>query len=153
MNKLLKTLQTKYSKKGSEIILLKLRTKFNNDYLKIEKEVLKKSKKIDKKQLTKRNFIESQNNLFNGKVNRNITYGVPGVYFLFRGDEILYIGESVCITTRISEHHRNMIIDFDSFLIFQIIENETERKKLEKTLIIKHAPVCNLIHNKSLTTK
>lgn len=73
-------------------------------------------------------------------------FGVSGVYFLTRGNKIIYIGESSCIYGRISIHNKEGRINFDSFVI-QKIDGLKERKKSEKYFINKHRPICNIEHN------
>lgn len=90
-------------------------------------------------------------NLCKGSINRFEVFGIKGIYFLFREGKLLYIGESECITTRISQHIMDGVKNFDSYKILPFDGIASERKKLEKKLIKKHAPLLNVVHNKSIT--
>lgn len=74
-------------------------------------------------------------------------FGIPGVYHLIRGDEIVYIGESACVYTRISEHIRAGEKRFDSFKIYRVDGSARRRKQREKHHIRQHAPILNIQHN------
>lgn len=75
-------------------------------------------------------------------------FGISGVYYLFQESKLVYIGESACIFTRISQHLG--IKRFDHFK-YIVIAGEKERKMLEKNLIRKHRPLYNLVYNESVT--
>lgn len=97
-------------------------------------------------------LMEIDNNaklrLKRGSIAVRDVYGISGVYFLFRGVECVYIGESACVFTRIAEHLRSNK-DFDSFR-FERVDGERNRKEYEKKLIKKHHPLLNFQHNLSL---
>lgn len=57
-----------------------------------------------------------------------------GVYFLFRGDELVYIGRSECILARLSGHS----VQFDSF--FCIEASGFAQERLEQLCIAKFRP-------------
>lgn len=73
-------------------------------------------------------------------------FGISGVYILFRDCEIVYIGESACIFTRISEHIRTGEKLFDSFKYIPI-EGAKKRKRKERQMIKQHRPLLNVVHN------
>jgi len=75
----------------------------------------------------------------------------PGVYFLFKGMDLVYIGESNCIMPRICQHYGQK--NFDSFRIYAVMPDEKARKKLERKLIRKHRPALNLVHNDNMKFK
>lgn len=66
-----------------------------------------------------------------------------GVYFLYDGDELVYIGESENIFYRIGTHIKEEVKDFDHWTF---IETETykERKQLESFLINIFKPKYNV---------
>jgi hypothetical protein len=70
-------------------------------------------------------------------------FGISGVYFLYMGNKLVYVGESVCIITRLMQHQDKK---FDSFkYIFE--PDEQRRLKLERQYIKDHAPMYNIVHN------
>lgn len=73
----------------------------------------------------------------------------PGVYFLFKGIDLVYIGESGCIMPRICQHYGQK--NFDSFRIYAIMPDEIERKRLERKLIRKHRPILNSQYNGNMS--
>ncbi|MCK5616220.1 hypothetical protein KAR91_80905 [Candidatus Pacearchaeota archaeon] len=72
----------------------------------------------------------------------------PGVYFLFKDMDLVYIGESQCIMPRICQHYGQK--DFDSYRIYAVMPNEKERKILERRLIKKHRPILNSAYNDNI---
>ncbi|MFN2455414.1 MAG: hypothetical protein ABR577_14455 [Pyrinomonadaceae bacterium] len=44
---------------------------------------------------------------------------VTGIYFLIRGSEIVYVGQSVDIMNRIAQHSREALKEFDSFSMLE----------------------------------
>ena len=75
----------------------------------------------------------------------------PGVYFLFRCMELVYIGESQCVMPRICQHYGQK--NFDAYRIYAVMPIEKERKALERKLIRKHRPILNTQHNDNLKFK
>lgn len=65
-----------------------------------------------------------------------------GIYFLFRGSDLVYIGQSVDIHRRIQDHKQSKI--FDSFSYIEYPEHQLSRK--EKDLIKFFNPPLNVIH-------
>lgn len=74
---------------------------------------------------------------------------VSGVYFLVRNKEIVYIGESGCVMTRISQHISEGVKQFDGFKIIKF-ETMKDRKDMEVYYIDKFRPIYNLQHNKNV---
>lgn len=76
-------------------------------------------------------------------------FNISGIYFLKQGKIIVYVGESTCIMSRIMQHFKENVKQFDSF---QIIEkrnfSDKQRLSLEKSLIKKFKPQYNIVHNK-----
>lgn len=64
---------------------------------------------------------------------------VTGIYFLFDGDEIVYVGQSVDIMTRIGAHLRDKI--FDSFNYIEC--GLRDLNNLEATYILELKPKYN----------
>lgn len=77
----------------------------------------------------------------------------PGIYFLFRGEEIVYVGKSLWATARVFVHQRDKDKDFDSFTILSFLAEQLDDKELE--YICKFRPVYNnsLTANLTLKTK
>jgi excinuclease UvrABC nuclease subunit len=66
---------------------------------------------------------------------------ITGVYFLIKGSEIVYVGQSVDIMNRIAQHSKDVLKDFDSF---SILECPTELLlTIEAHLIYKFRPRLN----------
>jgi len=63
-----------------------------------------------------------------------------GVYMLYSGTNIVYIGQSENIFKRVNSHKKR--ISYDS-INFYIVEEKEDRVKLEKELINKHLPKFN----------
>lgn len=68
----------------------------------------------------------------------------PGIYFLFRGNDIVYVGKSLWAKERVFVHQRDKDKYFDSFTILPFLIEQLEDKELE--YIFKFQP----IYNKSL---
>ena len=68
---------------------------------------------------------------------------VPGVYFLFDGEELVYIGKGWNCLLRVAEHTRKESEkQFTSWGFVQIDDPE-EYSRLERELIAAHAPKYN----------
>ncbi len=66
---------------------------------------------------------------------------ITGIYFLIKGAEIVYVGQSVDILNRIAQHSKDVLKDFDSF---SILECPTELLlTLEAHFIYKFRPRLN----------
>ena len=76
-------------------------------------------------------------------------FGVSGVYYLMKDNKVVYIGESSCIFTRLSQHYKEGIKDFD-FFYYDKIESEESRKRNEKKQIKSFRPIYNSTHNPNL---
>lgn len=94
--------------------------------------------------------IEKRSLLYESHYLKNNGF-VPGVYFLFKGIDLVYIGESQCIMPRICQHYGQK--NFDAYRIYAVMPIENERKRLEKKLIRKHRPILNTQHNDNLKFK
>ena len=68
---------------------------------------------------------------------------IIGVYFLFKKDKLIYIGESISIFRRIYSHIKNK--DFDSYSFIKC-DSKVDIVELEKKLIIKYRPILNIKH-------
>lgn len=76
-------------------------------------------------------------------------FGVSGVYYLIKENKVVYIGESSCIITRLSQHYKEGVKDFD-FFYYDRVDSEVKRKSKEKILIKKFRPIYNSTHNPNL---
>lgn len=70
---------------------------------------------------------------------KNINNELVGIYFLFKNEKIVYIGQSKKIFNRIISHCYSK--DFDSFTYIECKENELN--ELEFEFIAKHKPELN----------
>lgn len=71
-------------------------------------------------------------------------FNISGVYFLFKEKKLVYIGESACVLSRISQHIDAKL--FDSFKVVSV-EGEQQRKEYERRMIKQFAPIYNYTHN------
>ena len=67
-------------------------------------------------------------------------YSGPAVYFLFQGDELVYIGQTVNLLARVASHFGRK--GFDHFS--HIICDRSELAALERIAIVKYRPKLNL---------
>jgi hypothetical protein len=67
----------------------------------------------------------------------------PGVYMLYQGEEVIYIGQSCKMLGRLGTHSTKM--QFDSVRYFEV-GNQRDRLALERSLIREFAPVYNNAH-------
>lgn len=65
-----------------------------------------------------------------------------GVYILYKNNNIVYVGESANILSRIGEHIRENMKDFDEFEYFEL--NEEDRMDLEAFIIRVMKPKYNM---------
>lgn len=72
--------------------------------------------------------------------------GKKGVYFLFNGPSLVYIGQSTNIEGRVVSHRKDKVFDSYSYIL---IADDQERIEEEKLLIMKHNP----IYNKTVSKK
>lgn len=72
------------------------------------------------------------------------------IYYLFdKEDEILYIGQTICLHSRISTHRRAKKIPFNNCKFFKCPRNELD--EIESSEIILHSPRFNVNPPKSST--
>jgi len=72
-------------------------------------------------------------------------FNTPCIYQLFLKNKIVYIGQTVNLNKRISEHVADNKI-FDSYNVFKHVENIDDRLQLEAALIKLHKPKYNKTH-------
>lgn len=68
---------------------------------------------------------------------------VSGVYFLYKDDELVYIGQSCNCFIRVAEHTRKDSDQTFTQWSFLAVAGEKERRQLARTLIAKHMPKFN----------
>lgn len=66
-------------------------------------------------------------------------YCGPAVYFLYHGKEIVYIGKTTNLWSRMSSHHGQKV--FDHFSYLACVESELD--ELERRAILKYRPKLN----------
>lgn len=82
------------------------------------------------------------------KTSKKLEGNYSGIYFLFDGDELVYIGKGWNCLLRVAEHTRkDSDIVFNSWNYINIAE-ENEYNKIEKELIKQFIPKYNKIHKK-----
>lgn len=69
---------------------------------------------------------------------------ISGVYFLFRGDEIVYIGQSYDVYSRVIDHKSDPSKHFDKWAYIEV--DETERLEIERRYIEMFQPQYNQTH-------
>lgn len=69
------------------------------------------------------------------------------IYFLIKENEVVYVGETTSLMTRISQHYNEGKKDFDSFRFVLFEGTDTERKQKEREEILFHKPKYNYLHN------
>jgi len=69
-----------------------------------------------------------------------LTPQVRGVYFLIRGDSVMYVGQSICVASRIAQHKKNR--DFSRHFVIPVDSRE-ERILLEAEYIYVFRPRWN----------
>jgi predicted metal-binding transcription factor (methanogenesis marker protein 9) len=102
------------------------------DYIK-DKEELAVTSSASKRPLTKFGSLKTS------------YFSKPCIYMLYRGDKIVYIGQTECLARRIAEHLQSDK-EFDSFVVHSFIEDNYVRLKKEQILIRKHRPAYNVVH-------
>lgn len=68
----------------------------------------------------------------------------PGVYFLFDGKELVYIGKGWNCLLRVAEHTRKESDKIFTSWNFIHIENDEERDELERKLVRNYKPKFNM---------
>lgn len=62
-------------------------------------------------------------------------FGTAGVYFLFLGDELVYIGQSNNCEVRINQHADKGLKVFDRYAMIRLHGNRADRQQVEWQLI------------------
>ena len=70
----------------------------------------------------------------------DLTKKISGIYRLYKNNEIIYIGKSICIKSRLTQHKSEK--DTDSF-DFTILNNESDKNIYELYYIDKYKPTHN----------
>lgn len=117
---------------------------------KIDKKIAKIKLKQREKKLRERSKNRFKSEQFNtpainkGHFMKKDFFNVPGIYFLYQADIVVYVGESKCVFGRIKDHVGNK--EFDSFTY--VIEANDELRKLQEMKMIKNfRPMYNIVHN------
>lgn len=123
-----------------------LRAQKNLEAYKKTQEILVNSRKevlVEKTELTNDTALVKPNT----KLDPSLLFDVPGIYFLYNDDILIYIGESKCVMSRVRTHFTSDQKNFNrfSYEIFQ--GTDKERKAKEAKLIRKFRPVVNMTHN------
>lgn len=98
-----------------------------------DKEELSVTSQVSKRPLTKLGTL------------RVSYFNRPCIYLLYKGDKIVYIGQTECLARRIAEH-LTTDKEFDSYVVHSFVEDQYIRLKKEEILIKKHKPKYNSTH-------
>jgi hypothetical protein len=77
----------------------------------------------------------------------NIIPVISGIYFLFLGDELVYIGQSRDVHWRVRDHARSARMTFDKWSFVEV--SEDDRLRVEENLIRRYKPRLNHTHAKA----
>lgn len=66
-----------------------------------------------------------------------------GIYFLFQGDELVYLGQSTDIASRIITHKRRNLFQFDHYCYYYLSPTDDSTNDIEAELIILLKPKYN----------
>jgi hypothetical protein len=121
----------------------KKKTKAEKEFDRRAKELRDKQKNMSLEEIHEEKNIQLKNNLFDGAIEVSSMFGLSGVYYLFDNVDLVYIGESECMMTRLSQHVKEGVKTFTHYKLFVC----DDRKKREKKAIKKHRPVYNATHN------
>ncbi len=75
-----------------------------------------------------------------------IQYNICGIYFLLENDIVVYVGQALAISARISKHIHDKKKSFDKVRYLECSKEELNKK--EKYLIAHYHPKYNIAHNK-----
>lgn len=70
----------------------------------------------------------------------------PGVYRLYHGDKVVYVGETDNLPRRLKEHERDQRY-WGSYDYKVASSREAERKEQERRAILANKPTRNITHN------
>ena len=76
----------------------------------------------------------------------NYVSKVNGIYFLYKREDIIYIGKSINVIFRIGQHLSDYHKDFDYYKFIEFNEDE-DLEKIEKEYIDKYKPFYNIKKN------
>ena len=111
---------------------VELNAEVQAEYIK-DKEELSVTSQVSKRPLTKLGTL------------RVSYFNRPCIYLLYKGDKIVYIGQTECLARRIAEHLATDK-EFDSYVVHSFVEDQYIRLKKEEILIKKHKPKYNSVH-------
>lgn len=97
----------------------------------------------DKDSLSVRKRDKSKNLIKGRYLTKN--FNTPCIYLLYLNDNIVYVGQTLCLARRIQEHMESGK-EFDSFCVHTYMEDEYIRLQMERILIRKHRPKYNKVH-------
>lgn len=80
----------------------------------------------------------------NGRLSSDY-FNKPCIYLLYKESKCVYIGQTIKLAKRISEHLSSSK-DFDQFIIHSFQEDEHTRLSVERILIRKYKPLYNVVH-------
>ncbi len=124
----------------------KKKTKKEKEFDLKAKELRIKQKDMSLKEIHEKKNIYNKEQLIQDAIEVSSIFGLSGVYYLFNNLDIVYIGESECIITRISQHIKENIKIFTHYKLFIC----DDRKQKEKKAIRKHRPIYNATHNPNI---
>jgi hypothetical protein len=103
--------------------------------------------KIRKKESDEKKEIEDSKRKSKERIkNKSFQFGIAGTYFLFFKGKLVYIGESKCVMSRVSNHFKEKVKEFDDYNMKEFKGSDKQRKAYEKRLIKRFKPKYNIRH-------
>src|SRR5574343_171770 len=93
-----------------------------------------------REKIRKRERVEKEQKEQEYKKDKTFQFGIPGIYFLYFQNKVVYIGESKCVLGRIAQHYKEGVKIFDKYTYRKHDISEKHRKTLEKKLIKQYSP-------------
>lgn len=84
--------------------------------------------------------VESASQLLNLEV--RLPAEQPGIYVLFNGGVVVYVGQSNNVFRRVGQHHGDIGKDFDEWT-YVVVRDRRDRLRFERELIALHKPAHN----------
>jgi predicted GIY-YIG superfamily endonuclease len=93
--------------------------------------------------------VNKMNYGYNGK----LSFNMVGCYFLWYQNNIVYVGESTCIMSRLVQHQKEGKKVFDRWTFKQVSGSDKQRLSHEKKLIKHYKPKYNKTHKTPVKRK
>lgn len=90
--------------------------------------------------------MEGHSNIDLESIELIVVKSLRGIYFLYNGTTLVYIGQAINLHQRINEHIRTKTKEFDSYRFIEINGN-IDLDRLEEEFIKKYRPIHNVRFN------